>query len=180
MNVFLCFIFHLYTSTVNVGLAVGLSVGLSFLFFCVGIPICIVVCAVCASNKHRHSTLRTHVVATTPSGGTTVVTANQATATSVPIAQPLLQQQAYEDAQFSSQVAPPSYTAATTFPTYTGPPPQVMYWWLSVQIPSTHCLYNYYSVVVYPEQHHYNYVEVVNILSRSPQIPYLPNLRTSQ
>ena len=126
------FLLHLYTVTVNVGLAVGLSVGLSFLLFCVGVPICIVVCAVYASNKRRHPTLRTHVVATTPSGATTVVTANQAIATSVPIAQPPLQQPAYKDAQFSSHVAPPSYTAATAFPTYTGPPPQVICWWLSV------------------------------------------------
>ena len=75
--------------------------------------------------KHGHPNVRTHVVATTSSEGMTVVTANQTSAASAPIVQHPLQQQAYEDAQFSSQEAPPSYTAATAFPTYTGPPPQV-------------------------------------------------------
>ena len=56
---------------------------------------------------------------------------------SAPIVPPLLQQEAYKDAQFSSQVAPPSYTASTAFPTYTSPPPQVMCWWLLLQISST-------------------------------------------
>ena len=107
----------MYTDTVNVGLVVGLAVGLSFL---ITVPVLVVVCALCA-----RSTVRTHAVATTPSGGTTVVTANQASTTSAPIAQPPLQQQAYKDAQFSSQEAPPSYTAATAFSTYTGPYPQV-------------------------------------------------------
>ena len=118
----------MYTGTGNVGLVVGLTVGLSFLFItCVGVS-ALVVCALCAENKRRRSTVRTHAVATTPSGGTTVVTANQASTTSAPIAQPPLQQQVYKDAQFSSQEAPPSYTTATAFSTYTGPYPQVECW----------------------------------------------------
>ena len=139
MTRLLSILLHLYTSTVNVGLAVGLSVGLTVFLLFVAVPICFIVCVVYAANKRRHPTVMTHVVATTPSGGTTVVTANQATATSAPIVQPSapivqppLHQPTYKDAQFSSQVAPPSYSAATAFPTYTGPPPQVMCWWLSV------------------------------------------------
>ena len=131
---------RIYTFTVNVGLAVGLSLGLFFLIvLSLVVPICFVCCFVCAAKRHR-STVRTHVVATTPSGETTVVTANQATATSAPVVQPPLQQQEYKHAQFSSQEAPPSYSAATAFPTYTGPHPLVMCWWLSVHIPSTYCL----------------------------------------
>ena len=80
--------FHVRIYTVNVGLAVGLSVGLFFfLVCCVGVPICIALCVVHAANR-RHPTVRTDVVATTPRGRTTVVTANQATATSAPIVLP--------------------------------------------------------------------------------------------
>ena len=99
-----------------VGLVVGLPLGFSLLFFVV-IPVCIG----CAVKRLRRSTVRTHAVAT----GTTVVTANLASATSAPTAQPQFQQQVYKDAQFSSQEAPPSYTAATALPTYAGPYPQV-------------------------------------------------------
>ena len=119
----------------------GLSLGLFFLIvFSLMVLICFVYCFVRAAKRHR-STVRTHVVATTPSGDTTVVTANQATATAAPVVQPPLQQQEYKHAQFSSQEAPPSYSAAAAFPTYTGPYTLVMCWWLSVHIPSTHCLW---------------------------------------
>ena len=136
-------IVHLQVCThphaVNVVQAVGLSVGFFiFLVVCVGVPICIAVYP--AAKKRCCTTVRTDTEATTPSEVTSVVTANQANDTSALITPPPIQQQAHKNAQFSSQEAPPSYSAAVAFPTYTGPPPQVMCWWLSVQIPSICCL----------------------------------------
>ena len=122
--------------SVNVaGLVVGLTFGVIFLLCIVGVPICIGVVICYTTNKSSHRPLRTHVVATTPATGATVVTSNQTTSTANPnlYAQPQYPQQpqppvlysqpqypqqpqqpVYKDAQLSFQEAPPSYDAVTT------------------------------------------------------------------
>ena len=102
----------------NVGLAVGLSVGLTFMSLIIGIPICFGV-IVCYKVHRSRRPLQDNVVATTPATGATVVTPNQTTPTANPNVyvqsqhpqQP--QEAVYEDVQFGSQVALPSYDAAT-------------------------------------------------------------------
>ena len=94
------------------GLAVGLTVGLLILLFFIGIPICI---GVIIRYRSRRP-LRTHVVATTPATGATVVTPNQTTSMTNPnlYAQSQHPQQpVYKDAQLSFQEPPPSYYADT-------------------------------------------------------------------
>ena len=116
--VYTCIICSLFTVNVA-GLAVGLTVGLIFLLFIVGVPICIGVIICYTTNKSSRRALRTHVVATTPATGTTVVTSNQTTSTANPnlYAQPQYPQQpqqpVYKDAQLSFQEPPPSYDALT-------------------------------------------------------------------
>lgn len=113
----------------NVGLAVGLSFGLTFMSLIIGIPICFGV-IVCYKVHRSRRPLQDNVVATTPATGDTVVTPNQTTPTAIPnlyvqSQHPQRPEQAlYEDTQFGSQVALPSYDAATgsaiSFPTTHG------------------------------------------------------------
>ena len=100
----------------NVGLAVGLSVGLFFLLAFIVIPtiVCVAICYV--SRRHRRPVVQTRVVASTPAAGvSTVVTSSQDTSFTTAAPYPMQQTQ-YKDAQFSSQVAPPSYDVAVAYP----------------------------------------------------------------
>ena len=141
----LCFytILNYYFTTGNTGLAVGLSVGV------VGITIVLIILtAVCViiGNKcigFKYTTTRTAVALHRPRlryttsmvPTTQLSTTNEAISNnhSSSVALPLdnIQsefelQPAYKDAEFSSQDAPPSYTAAKDFPTYEPPSlPQV-------------------------------------------------------
>ena len=117
------------------GLVVGLTFGVIFLLCIIGVPICIGVVICYTTNKSSHRPLRTHVVATTPATGATVVTSNQTTSMTNPniytqsqypqqpqppvlYTQPQYpqypQQPVYNDAQLSFQEAPSSYDAVTT------------------------------------------------------------------
>ena len=115
------FISHLHT--VNVGLAVGLSVGLTSLLLFIGIPICVILVGVFMANRRSRPIARTHIVATTPTAGTTVVTAAQTTSAAAPATQPLQQ---YYPAEFKTgpQEAPPPYPGSS-YPAYPPPVPQV-------------------------------------------------------
>ena len=115
------FISHLHT--VNVGLAVGLSVGLTFLLLFIGIPICVIVVGVCVANRRSRPIARTHIVATTPTAGTTVVTTAQTASAAAPATQPMQQ---YYPAEFKTgpQGAPPPYPGSS-YPAHPPPVPQV-------------------------------------------------------
>ena len=121
-----------------VGLAVGVFVGLTFLLCCCGGSIC--GCLFLCSRK-RHPP-QTHVVATTPATGPTVVSTTESnTPTAYPMQLPLSPyspqpsptvyptqppspvaayppqpQMMYQNAQFSPGLAPPSYDSATSYP----------------------------------------------------------------
>ena len=124
---------YLFTG-LSSGLVVGLTVGLLILLFFIGIPICIGV-VVCYSTKRRrrsrHPT-RTHVVATTPATGATVVTSNQTTSMTNPniyTQSQYPQGPMYKEAQLSSQEPPPppSYDAVTAAANPTQQIPLVIY-----------------------------------------------------
>ena len=116
------FISHLHT--VNVGLAVGLSVGLTFLLLFIGIPICVIVVGVCvAANRRSRPIARTHIVATTPTAGTTVVTTAQTASAAAPATQPVQQ---HYPAEFETgpQGAPPPFPGSS-YAAHPPPVPQV-------------------------------------------------------
>ena len=127
----------------NVGLIVGLSFGLVFV---VSIVIPLTIFGVLYCNKRL--TVQTQVVATTPPsyGVSTVVTTPPSDRVSTAVTTPpsdrvstvvtlsqdtafttaaphTTQQTQYKDAEFSSQVAPPSYDASTAYPSYIHVPP---------------------------------------------------------
>ena len=113
------FISHLHI--VNVGLAVGLSVGLTFLLLFIGIPICVIVVGVCvAANRRSRPIARTHIVATTPTAGTTVVTTAQTASAAAPATQPV-QQHCPAEFKTGPQGAAPSYPESS----YVAHPPPV-------------------------------------------------------
>ena len=103
---------------INVGLAVGLSIGIFALILLTVLPLLIFMGIYCVSRR-KNRPVRTRVVASNPSvGTTTLVTSNQAgISTAAPIPYPQ-----YKETQFSSQEAPPSYSDVTALPQ----PAQVM------------------------------------------------------
>ena len=103
-----CFI----SSGINVGLAVGLSVGLLAL---IGVLQCFFMRVYCLYRRKKHS-VRSRVVATNPSAGTTTLVTSNQTETSVAAPMPYPQEPVYKDTQFSSQEAPPSYADVTALP----------------------------------------------------------------
>ena len=121
----------IYTAAVNVRLAASVTSGLFFLLVFVAIPGCIFLRRYNAAKTRQHA-VQTRIVATASNRGTSVVTSNQVT--SVPDTMPLQspastaqprEQNASKETAFSSTEAPPSYSAAISLPTYTGPLPQV-------------------------------------------------------
>ena len=125
----LCVLFLLID---GVGLAVGLSAGIVFSVLIMIVGVLYYVCK-------KRQTVQTQVVTTTPpSDGVSTVVATPpsdgvstgvtltAFTTTAPHVHPTQRTQYKEsDAQFSSQVAPPSYDASTAYPSYIPPPPQV-------------------------------------------------------
>ena len=145
MTRLLCVLFLLIG--INVGLAVGLSVGIVF-FVLIMIVVELLLFGLCYVCCKKRQTVQTQVVATTPrsDGVSTVVTTPPSDRVSTAVTTPpsdrvstvvtlsqdtafttaaphTTQQTQYKDAEFSSQVAPPSYDASTAYPSYIHVPP---------------------------------------------------------
>ena len=68
------------------------------------------------SSRRKNRPVRTRILATNPSAGTTTVVTSNQTETSTAAPMPYPQEPVYKDTQFSSQEAPPSYADVTTLP----------------------------------------------------------------